>query len=825
MPFQASIAPPTPPGKGQAGNLSLGGSAMDIDLHVHSKHSTRPSQWVLRKIGCPESFTEPRLIYDRARSRGMSLVTITDHNTIEGGLEIAHLPGTFISEEITSYFPEDGCKVHVLALDIDEAKHADIQKARENVHDLVVYLRGAEITHILAHPLFGVNDKLTVAHFEKMLLLFKHFELNGSRDNAQNETLRLILAALDRKIMEDLADRHDIEPPFQDPWIKHLTGGSDDHGSLKIASMYTSVPGAADLREYLEGLRAGLCVPSGQAATPKAMARNLYSIAYQFYGSKLGLDGYASKSFFFRLLDRFLSGQEQPEPGFAFKVSTFIGGFYRKRAKPDVGDFGDFILHQAENLVAGDKRLMDLAKGTETKSRPGEDEWFEFVDRASNSVVTHFARHILDHMTGARIFNVFQGLGSGGALSAILAPYFVAYKLFAREKRFCRQAARAFGIEQAVHKREKLSVAHFSDTFHEINGVALTLRLQLSHARKLNKHLTVVTCSPKNETAEGLLNFKPIDVYELPEYPDQKLYIPPLMKMLDHIAQNDFDCIHSATPGPIGLAALAIARILGLPFHGTYHTAIPQYAKSLTDDEAMEELMWRYVIWYYNQMDKVFVPSAFTGGELISRGVDKHRIVLFPRGVDTELFHPAKRNGFFDQTDIRDTVKLLYVGRISKEKNLDLLANAFADIHAELPGVSLVIVGDGPHAGELKSRLGGLPHMFTGCLQGETLATVFASSDIFVFPSATDTFGNVVLEAQASGLPIIVTDQGGPRENVTRDVSGLIVPSGDKAALAGAVLKLARDAALRRSMGRAGRRLMEERSFEKAFAKTWELYR
>ncbi|MFP4031139.1 MAG: PHP domain-containing protein, partial [Desulfococcaceae bacterium] len=155
---------------------------MNIDLHVHSKFSKRPTQWVLRKIGCPESFTEPLQIYRIARRRGMDLVTISDHNSIAGALEIAHLPGAFVSEEITTYFPEDGCKLHVLALDVTEAQHDEIQKLRKNVFELVPWLRDQGILHILAHPLYAVNDRLTLDHFEQALLLFKCFELNGARN-------------------------------------------------------------------------------------------------------------------------------------------------------------------------------------------------------------------------------------------------------------------------------------------------------------------------------------------------------------------------------------------------------------------------------------------------------------------------------------------------------------------------------------------------------------------------------------------------------------------------------------------------------------------
>jgi len=116
-------------------------TALRCDLHVHSRHSRRPSEWILQKIGCSESYTAPKDLYDTARRRGMDLVTISDHNVIDGALEIAHLPGAFVSEEVTTYFPEDGCKLHVLAWDISEAQHGDITRVRENVYDLVRYLR------------------------------------------------------------------------------------------------------------------------------------------------------------------------------------------------------------------------------------------------------------------------------------------------------------------------------------------------------------------------------------------------------------------------------------------------------------------------------------------------------------------------------------------------------------------------------------------------------------------------------------------------------------------------------------------------------------
>lgn len=157
------------------------------DLHVHSKYSNRPSEWFLRRVGAPESFTEPMDIYRRCKARGMDYVTISDHNRIEGALEIAHLPGTFISCEITTYFPEDGCKVHCLVTGVTERQFRDIDELRTSIYDFQRYLLDNDIIYSVAHPLFAVNDRLNVDHVEKLLLMFNRFEgVNGARDGVHH---------------------------------------------------------------------------------------------------------------------------------------------------------------------------------------------------------------------------------------------------------------------------------------------------------------------------------------------------------------------------------------------------------------------------------------------------------------------------------------------------------------------------------------------------------------------------------------------------------------------------------------------------------------
>jgi glycosyltransferase involved in cell wall biosynthesis len=336
----------------------------------------------------------------------------------------------------------------------------------------------------------------------------------------------------------------------------------------------------------------------------------------------------------------------------------------------------------------------------------------------------------------------------------------------------------------------------------------------------------MVTCHKDfhDRQQPGVMNFKPIGAYELPEYPEQKIFFPPLLEMLQYCHEQQFSHIHSATPGPIGLAALAIAKILKLPISGTYHTAIPQYAQVLTGDAVIEELSWKYVLWYYDQLDVIYAPSRSTCEELIARGIKAEKIKVYPRGIDVTLYHPQKRSDILRKRFQSDTgLNLIYVGRVSREKNLHLLADAFRRLATRRPDIHLTVVGDGPYLDEMRAAMADLPCYFSGYMKGEALARMYASADLFVFPSATDTFGNVVLEAQASGLPVIVTDKGGPCENMIPGKTGMVAPADDAAGLI-ATLETMLDTPRLREMSRAARRYAQQRSFEAAFLKTWNMY-
>ncbi|MBS3756871.1 MAG: glycosyltransferase [Desulfobacterales bacterium] len=803
---------------------------LKVDLHVHSKMSDRPSHWILQKLSCPESFTHPAKLYQVAKQRGMDLVTITDHNTINGSIEIAHLPDTFVSEEITTYFPEDKCKLHVLALDITEAQHEDISRLRGNVYDLCQYLNRREIHHVLAHPLFDINHKLTLAHFEKMLLLFKNFELNGSRDNYQNHVLESVLKQLCPGQIETLADKHNMKPMGDQFWVKNITGGSDDHSSLNIARMYTVVSGAATKEEFFEGLKQGRSTASGEPATPKTMAHNLYGIAYQYYKSTFKLEGLVDKDSLFQFIDRALTTADPDSRGRSL-ITRLQDYLISKRPSvsflfDNTTDITGLIQEKGNAFLAKNAQFRKLLETGEAKGSEKEDIWFHFVSEVSEEIMRTLADTTLSSLSRARLFNIFQTMGSAGSVYTLVAPYFMSYRLFTRDRRFAEACHNdCIGKKPLVEPGES-KVALFTDTYHETNGVALTIRTQLEAARKNHKDLSVITCHP-NEDPEGAVNFKPIGYYELPEYPELKLYYPPFLKMLDFCFENGITQIHTATPGPVGICALAIAHTLNLPIYGTYHTAFPQYAAELTGDNNIEDLMWKAMIWFYNQMDLVYVPSRATGSELAAKGLSEDRIKVYPRGIDIERFHPDKRNGFWESAYglQRSSMKMLYVGRVSREKNLGILVRAFQTLEARGKNIDLIIVGDGPYRKDMTSLLNGSRVLFTGELTGEQLACAYASSDIFVFPSTTDTFGNVVLEAQASGLPVVVSDQGGPQENLIPGETGFVVRSFDADAIAEVIDRLYQNTAEATRMKKAARKYMEGRSFEENFLKSWDLFK
>src|SRR5271157_391940 len=258
------------------------------DLHVHSSHSNKPAIWALRKFNCPESYTSPLFIYNTAKKKEMDYVTITDHNSINGALEIAHLPGAFISTEITTYLPDDGSKLHAIALDINKEIFNDLMHLRKNIYDLVGYLQQCNIVHYIAHPLYDMNERLSVVTIEKLLLLFEVFETkNGSRAKRYGRLIANLLASLTREKMEQLADKHGIVPYGKTPWIKSVVAGSDDHSGFFIGRAYTASKNGETLKDFIMSIKDQKTWAAGDDGDALTLAHSIYGIGYRFFKERL----------------------------------------------------------------------------------------------------------------------------------------------------------------------------------------------------------------------------------------------------------------------------------------------------------------------------------------------------------------------------------------------------------------------------------------------------------------------------------------------------------------------------------------------------------
>lgn len=793
------------------------------DLHIHSRFSDRSAEWIARKFGFPDSYSEPGALYDALKERGMDFVTITDHNRIEGCLEIAGRPGTFISEQVTTSFPEDRCQVHLLIWDITESQHREIQELRENIYDLQRYLALHNLAHAVAHPLHRCDDKLSVSHLEKLALLFKCFEgINGYRDSLLSEVVRFALEGLTPQEITRFAEIHGIEPTHPEPWKKVLIAGSDDHGGIFPASAFTETRHVKSPSEFLALVRSGECIPCGAGGTPLALSHGLYNTIYSYISDKFLKGDKQSGSLLEKVFSRFMEGRDPTEftlvEKLGFLAQGIASGKIFELAKPANAS----LWKQLAGCVSDTDAKALLARETAGVAEP-ERRAFITANLFANQLAFRFFTKFVKDLSSGNFIESIQNLSTLTPILLVLSPYIYSFQSQSPSRKWLREVCRDFrdNIPPALQNRKR---AWFTDTLEDVNGVANTIRKMTAAGVAAGKELVVVTSRAEiNITDIPIKNFQPIGEFELPEYELQKLSFPPILQILDYIQREKFTELIVSTPGPIGLSALLAAKMLGLRTTGIYHTDFPQYIRILTDDRFLETLTWNYMHWFYSQLDLVCVNSEHYRQSWIGRGIAPEKIKILPRGLDSALFHPTRRD-----TRLRmqfgasnGEVVLLYVGRISKEKDLDVLAAAYRNLRKRNTPVRLVMVGDGPYLKELKETL---PEAhFTGYLEGLDLAKAFASADLFVFPSTTDTFGNVVLEALASGLPAIVSDQGGPCELVQDGVTGLVTRSLDADHFTNAIERVVHDPGLRSGMRENARRSIADRDWSDAFAKFWAM--
>jgi glycosyltransferase involved in cell wall biosynthesis len=354
----------------------------------------------------------------------------------------------------------------------------------------------------------------------------------------------------------------------------------------------------------------------------------------------------------------------------------------------------------------------------------------------------------------------------------------------------------------------------FTDTFHETNGVALTMR-RLARLGDEGVPLEVVTSGPPAEQ-HGVVAFSPDWSVPVPTYESIELNVPSFTEVIAYVEREEPDVVHVATPGPVGLAGLAAAKALSIPVVGSYHTEFGLQALRLTQDVLVSEALDRFVEWFYRQCGIVLGPTKAVAAALELKGLEG-RTAVWGRGVDGGVFTPARRDEQL-RGELADDAELLalYVGRVSSDKRVEVLLGAASLLEQAGTRVRFVIAGDGP-ARELLESEAPPSVRFAGEVHGDELARLYASADVFCFPSTTDTFGQVILEAAASGLPVVAAAAGGALELVRHGETGLLVPPDDADALAASLESLARYPHRRAVLAAAARTTALEHTWERSW--------
>jgi glycosyltransferase involved in cell wall biosynthesis/predicted metal-dependent phosphoesterase TrpH len=750
------------------------------DMHCHSTASQESKLGVQRAVGLPECATPPQEVYELAKRRGMDFVTITDHDTIAGVLEIADRPDVFISEELTAHFRGDRQAgqqaVHVLCYGITGEDHEWLQAHSGDVELCAGYMHEQEIVCALAHPYYTVAAPLTARHRRRLAELFDIWEIrNGARARELN-----------RPAATYVATREGIG-----------IGGSDDHAGVDIGRTFSETPPARTPRDFLEHVRRGDVLARGAQGSAAKWAHAAIALAARSFASEHADDE-----------------RERPDPA---RVMTMVrrllseGDARRGAVGSDVSpDDARCLLRAWLSAV----ELDHLDERQLIAYMQAEDFSHADLYRRACRLHERKLRRAVDAAVGAATGQTDVLGAAEGLFEACIAaiPYAPATAFLANEQAklaaipYC--SPRALGQRVSERRRddgERPRVAILTDGIGSTHGVSRTIE-EIRQRGVPGFEIEVVGTDP--EVDRRLSAVAEIDV---PFYPGLRIGVPSLpvaVQTLAGLNGSGYDAIHVCSPGPAGVCGALVARALGLPLVGSYHTELTAYASLRSGEQRVADAMALAVNAFYHACDVVLSPSPASDEALAALGMPGERVLRWDRGVDTERFDPSLR----DESLLPGPINVLYSGRITREKGAELLVDAFLLALERQPRLHLVLAGGGPEQERVRERLG--EHAsFLGWLEGEELARVYASADIFVFPSATDTFGQVILEAQASGVPTIALARGGPLSLIEDRVSGLLCEP-DAREIADALLELSGSPLLREHL--------ELGALRSARLRTWE---
>lgn len=363
------------------------------------------------------------------------------------------------------------------------------------------------------------------------------------------------------------------------------------------------------------------------------------------------------------------------------------------------------------------------------------------------------------------------------------------------------ESAQPIVVEEIAPVRRSLRIAVVTETYPpEVNGVARTLARVVDGLHMRNHAVQLVRPRRQEEGAAGEPRFDEVLTrgFPIPRYPHLKMGLPSKRALIRLWMLHRPDVVHIATEGPLGWSALQAAQQLKLPVCSEFRTNFHAYSKHYGVGWLAKPIL-AYLRKFHNRTLHTMVPTDGLRDQLQAQGFRNLRVLA--RGVDTDQFHPARRSDALRAAwgAGEDTTVVLCVGRMAPEKNLGTVVTAYETMRRANPKLRLVLVGDGPSRAEIERRC---PEaVFAGMRSGEDLAAHYASADVFLFPSLTETFGNVTLEAMASGLAVLAYDYAAAAQLIRQDHNGLLSPFDDGVDFGRQAARLASDRLLARRLG------------------------
>lgn len=368
-----------------------------------------------------------------------------------------------------------------------------------------------------------------------------------------------------------------------------------------------------------------------------------------------------------------------------------------------------------------------------------------------------------------------------------------------------------------------MKLALFTDTYYpQVNGVSRTLGKLTTYMDR--QHVDYMLFAPDCQADEDLFtsNVHRFTSMKFFLYPECRIALPKLSLIRNQLQEFNPDLLHVATPFNIGMCGLHYGKKNNVPMVASYHTNFDDYLKHYYL-EWFSPVMWKYLTWFHQPFSSTFVPSNETRHRLNEKGFEN--LKLWRRGVNCEHFSPLKKNqSLRERYNFQEKYILLFVSRLAPEKNLETLQKIMWKLPDELKRQTRwLVVGDGPAMPHFKENVP-INVTFTGYKEGEELAELYATSDLFIFPSATETFGNVALESLASGTPVVAANAGGLTDVVSGERNGLFCSPNKEEEYISAIRRLLSDHTERRMMGYEGRGYALSQSWEAIFGRLLEDY-